>query len=88
MTQMNTSQNNNDSPLRIVYNNGFHEEHSDYEKNDLTSWKVVKAQKDQMEVQLKFSDPIFVSSAEIKCGLVVYFSGKDFKSAGFGNKLS
>jgi hypothetical protein len=48
---------------------------------------VIKAEGNKIEIEVKFSNPIFVSTADKRCVMFFYFSGKDFKSAGFGTLL-
>ena len=51
----------------VEYITGYRSDSDDINKNSLKSYEVVEAKLDKMEIQLTFTNPIYVSSAEIKC---------------------
>ena len=55
----------------VIYISGYRLESDDINKNSLKNYKVVEAKQDTMKVQLNFSNPIYVSSSDIKCQVEV-----------------
>jgi hypothetical protein len=57
--------------FQVIYISGYRLESDEFNKNSLTNYSVVEAEQDTMKVQLTFSNPVYVSSAEIKCQVEV-----------------
>jgi hypothetical protein len=57
--------------FQVIYISGYRLESDENSKNSLTKYEVVEAKQDIMKMQLTFSNPVYVSSSEIKCQVLV-----------------
>ena len=58
--------------LTVEYKNGF-KGTSDQDKNKMTGWEVLSANNTELEIQLTFSYPIWVSQNIVPCFLELDF---------------
>ena len=56
--------------------------------NKLTDWKAIKSERNEIQLQLTFSNPIYVAKAVIPSKIKICFGdGLLFQSAGFSTSL-
>jgi hypothetical protein len=86
--ETNDSKTTKEPRLTVTYLNGF-KGTTDFYKNKMTAWEVISATENKMEIQLTFSDSIWISQNVLPCFLELDFGdGQAFKSAGFGENLT
>jgi hypothetical protein len=71
----------------VTYLSGYKYDEKGF-KNKLTEWKAIKSDKNEIQVQLTFSNPIYVAMKRKNCRIKICFGdGLLFKSAGFSTSI-
>jgi hypothetical protein len=88
MEEINEVRKKNAPKLALTYENGFIGTEN-FSKNKLTDWEVKSSKRAEMEIQLTFEDPLWVSQNTLPCFIEIDFKdGEAFKSAGSGKLLA
>jgi len=83
-----TETNPEKKPFDISYKQGYPEGEEGFDKNKLNKWKVERAEGMEMDVQLFFSDPLWVSGSPLPCFIHINFGdSRSFINKGFGIPL-
>jgi len=85
---INESKETNTPGLVVTDLNGF-KGTADFYRNRLVSWKILSAETYNMDLELTFEDPLWVSQNVLPCFVTLKFGdGKQFKGARFGQPLT
>ena len=80
--------NNSKEDFKIEYLNGYEMNDEDRNMNIFKGYTITSVLNRTILVQLKFTDPTFISASFLKCRIKISFGkGNKFKSAGFNESL-
>jgi hypothetical protein len=73
--------------FEVTYLSGYKSDEKGF-KNKLTDWIAIKSERNEIQIQLTFSFPIYVGMKRKNCRIKICFGdGLLFKSAGFSTSI-